>query len=200
MRSSEQRKLILSTKSLETRLNINDSVSQTNFHGWLNDHLAVRKGMDVLDVGCGNGAQASRFLRKVGPSGSVSALDLSSTSIESLQAATAGAPNMQAIAIDMAKTGLAISRTFRIKHYDLAQTTYSLYYSARPLKVLDAMREALKPGGRLAVCTPNNPHTLSLFCGRFAPLSPNVVACGRFGTDVLEPYWLARYAGWIRPN
>lgn len=189
MRSSERRKIILSTKSLETRLNINDRVSQADFHVWLNGHLAVRKGMDVLDVGCGNGAQAVRFLRKVGPDGSVSALDLSATSIEKLMAATAGAANMQAIAIDMAKTGEATARTFRVKRYDLAQSTYSLYYAARPLKVLDAMRESLKPGGRLAICTPNDPHTLSLFCGRFAPLSPNVVACGRFGPHVLEPYF-----------
>lgn len=189
MRSSERRKLILSTKSLETRLNINDRVSQADFHGWLNSHLAVRRGMDVLDVGCGDGAQAVRFLRRVGADGSVSALDLSASSIEKLQAATAGAPNMQAITLDMAKTGEAITRTFRVKRYDLAQSTYSLYYAARPVKVLDAMREALKPGGRLAICTPNDPHSLSLFCGRFAPLSPDVVACGRFGPDVLEPYF-----------
>lgn len=185
--------LVTSNASLEVRLNINDRFSRADFHGWLNRHLAVRKGMDVLDVGCGNGAQAIRFLKKVGPSGSVSALDLSEASIARLREAGKGAANLQATVADMGDTGRAIARTFREKRYDLAQSTYALYYAADRIAVLDAMRKSLKPGGRLAVCTPNDPHSLSVFCGRFAKLPPEVVACGKFGPDVLEPYFRANF-------
>lgn len=185
----ERKKIILSTKGLETRLDINAQTSNVDFHRWLNSHLAVKKGMDVLDVGCGTGAQAVRFLRRVGLTGSVSALDLSSSSIERLGSALAHARNFQAVTSDMAKTSDVINNEFRVKEYELAQSTYSLYYANNPTKVLDAMRRSLKTGGRLAICTPNDPHTLSRFCGRFAPLSDDVVKCGRFGQDVLEPYF-----------
>jgi SAM-dependent methyltransferase len=89
----------------------------------------------------------------------------------------------------MGDTGGTIARKFRKKRYDLAQSTYSLYYSKNRRAVLDAMRKSLKPGGRLAVCTPNDPHSLSLFCGRIGELPPEVVACGKFGAEVLEPYF-----------
>jgi ubiquinone/menaquinone biosynthesis C-methylase UbiE len=181
--------LSVSNASLEARLDVNQRFSSRDFHKWVLGHLAIRQGMDVLDVGCGNGAQSLAMLERVGETGSVSALDISEQSVLRLRGAAGDTERLQTVACDMMETANAIRNVFRHKIYDLAQSTYALYYAADPLTVLDSMRTSLKPGGRLAVCTPNDPHSLSLLCGRFLELPAEVVACGKFGPDVLEPYF-----------
>ena len=89
----------------------------------------------------------------------------------------------------MQDLGGVIRDRFRVKNYDLAQSTYALYYTADPIIVLDVMRRALKPGGRLAVCVPNNPHGLVEFVKTFTEVAPEVESCGTFGPRVLEPYF-----------
>ena len=177
-----------STASLTTRLETNRKYSGADFHGWMLRHLDACPGMDVLDVGCGTGAQTLPLLDAVGPRGSVSALDISTESIVALAAAAKGRRNLEAVVSDMDAAADAISR-FRVKRYDLAQSTYALYYAKEPLAVLAAMHAALKPAGRLAVCVPCAPHTLSEFIGRFIALPPAVVTGIRFGPDVVEPFF-----------
>ncbi|MFM9941051.1 MAG: class I SAM-dependent methyltransferase [Hyphomicrobiaceae bacterium] len=186
--------LSISNVSLETRLDINQRFSSRNFHDWLLTRLAVKPGANILDVGSGNGAQSLAMLARVAPLGTVSAMDISAQSIARLRDAAGNTPALQTAVGDMQDLAKAISTEFHQKSFDLAQSTYALYYAARPLEVLDVMRGALNQGGRLAVCTPNDPHSLSLLCGRFLSLPPDVVACGRFGPDVLEPYFRRHFA------
>jgi ubiquinone/menaquinone biosynthesis C-methylase UbiE len=186
--------VITSTESLNIRLAANRRYSTIDFQAWLMRHLDVRDGMDVLDVGCGNGAQALELLRRVGAKGSVSALDIATTSVESLRAQSAGAENLRAAVADMMELAGVVASTFRGKRYDLAQSTYALYYAADPVRVLDAMRAVLKPAGRLATCVPNNPHGLHEFLKRFIAVPAAADAVGRFGAEVLEPYFRRHFA------
>lgn len=177
-----------SSASLAARLASNERYGGVDFQGWLLDHLEVAPGMDVLDVGCGGGAQTLRLLERVGAGGSVSALDISPESVAQLRRASP-ATNLQVETADMAQLARVVAEHFRHKRYDLAQSTYALYYAADPVAVLDAMRRALKPAGRLAVCVPNDPHGLVELVKRFRPVPDAVESCGRFGPEVLEPYF-----------
>lgn len=179
--------------SLTARLASNERYGGVDFQGWLLGHLGVEPGMDILDVGCGSGAQTLRLLAQVGAAGSVSALDISAESVAALRRA-APAPNLQVEAADMADLAQVVAGRFRHRRYDLAQSTYALYYAADPVAVLEAMRLALKPGGRMAVCVPNNPHGLVELVKRFRPVPEAVESCGRFGPEVLEPYFRRRCA------
>lgn len=181
----------ISSASLAARLEINRKHEGADFHGWLLGHLAAQPGMDVLDVGCGTGAQTLKMVDIVGPRGSVSAVDISPESIAKLNAV--GAPNLQAETADMDDLAALIERQLRIKRYDLAQSTYALYYAKRPATVLDAMFAAIKPGGRLAVCVPNDPHSLSRFMARFVSLPEAVVSCTKMGRELLEPYFRSHF-------
>lgn len=184
----------ISTESLETRLRINEAYASTDFGSWLFERLAVKPGQDILDVGCGTGAQTIPFLEKVGPEGSVSALDLSESSVEELkEKAPAGAP-LTAVASDMLKLGEMIDTVFPTKRYDLTHSSYALYYSSNRETVLDQMRESLKPGGRCAIFTPNAPHELVEFAARFHSIDEMLWECFRFGPEVLKPYFDAHYA------
>ncbi len=186
--SSTAPSIATSTVSLATRLASNERFGSIDFQSWLLAHLAIEAGMDVLDVGCGNGAQTLRLLDLVGAGGSVSALDLAAESVAQIRQAAADRP-LQAEIGDMADLEQIIAQRFQRRRFDLAQSTYALYYAADPVIVLDAMRRALKPGGRMAVCVPNNPHGLVDLVKRFRPVPKSVEECGAFGPDVLEPYF-----------
>jgi ubiquinone/menaquinone biosynthesis C-methylase UbiE len=181
--------IVTSSDALRARLESNRRYSSVDFQDWLLERLAVAPGMDVLDVGCGTGAQALALLETVGLKGSISALDVSAPSVERVREQARKHPNLEAEVAEMMTLAEVIAARFRVKKYDLAQSTYALYYAADPVRVLDAMRAALRPTGRMAVCVPNNPHGLVEFIRRFMPVPPANDASGRFGGEVLEPYF-----------
>lgn len=182
------------TDFLEKRIEINKAYSSMDFDSWLLDRLDVKPGEDILDVGCGSGAQTVPFAERVGDAGSVSALDISSDSVALLNSRLAHKGRVQAIASDMKDLPELISTRFRVKRYDLAQSTYALYYSGDRAQVLDTMRAALKPSGRCAVFTPNAPHGLVDLAARFTRIPAEISDCMVFGPNVLAPYFEAHFA------
>lgn len=179
----------ISTESLEIRLQLNNKLSSTNFHEWLMAKYNVQKGEDILDVGCGEGAQAIPFCDRVTDTGSVSATDISASSIEKLREKGRKYKQLQAVVGDMAELSQMIDSQFQTKKYDLAQSAYSLYYASNRYTVLDAMRQALKPHGRLAIFTPNEPHGMVNFVKQFTSVPQQVEECFVFGPSILEPYF-----------
>lgn len=179
---------------LEKRLEINRSHSSADFNGWLLAHLNVQCGQDILDVGCGTGAQTIPFAELVDATGSVSALDISSASIDLLKSRLEPGMNVEAIVSDMADTRQHISETFRVKRYDLCHASYSLYYCLDRECVLDAMRGALKPEGRVAIFNPNAPHGLVELASRYTKIPDPVLESLEFGPKVLEPYFKKSFA------
>jgi ubiquinone/menaquinone biosynthesis C-methylase UbiE len=182
-----------STQHLTTRLELNRKYASTDFDAWLMSRLDVGEGEAVLDVGCGTGAQSLPFLKAVGPRGSVSALDISAESVQTLRTRAGNAPNLTAVAADMATLRECINSRFPVKQYDLAHSSYALYYSPQRLRVLETMRDALKPGGRLAVFTPCHPHGMVDFAHRFHAIAPEIDESLTFGPSVLEPFFRGNF-------
>jgi SAM-dependent methyltransferase len=187
--SGAQKDRVTETSFLEKRIEINKSYSTADFDGWLFKHLAVRSGDDVLDVGCGTGAQTIRFSRDVMPGGSVSALDISGPSVQLLKSRLDQDARVEAVVADMAELEKLIKSTFSVKRYDLAHSSYALYYSPKRLAVLDVMRTSLKPGGRCAVFTPIAPHGLVELASRFTSVPDAVHDSLDFGERILKPYF-----------
>jgi ubiquinone/menaquinone biosynthesis C-methylase UbiE len=177
------------TSYLERRLEINRAYSAVDFDRWLFDRLMVGSGEDILDVGCGSGAQTLLFAKAVGPEGSVSSLDISTASIELLNSRVPPDARVDAMVADMADLAQVIKERFSVKTYSLAHSSYALYYSPKRVEVLDVMRKAVRPGGRCAVFTPDSPHGLVEFAARFSDIPDSVFESLRFGPDVLYPYF-----------
>jgi SAM-dependent methyltransferase len=184
---------ITSNKSLQTRLNANRTFGNFDFHAWIYEHYAFALGIDVLDVGCGSGAQAIEALRRVGAGGSVTAVDLSPESIIQLKADSGAPSNLQAEVGDMRELASLIAGRFRVKKYDLVHSTYALFYARDHLPVLKAMRAALKPGARMIVTTPIGPNGLRQLVNQLGFQTPELDAIDDFGPRILEPYFRAAF-------
>ena len=109
--------------------------------------VGLRDGMRVADVGCGNGNIACWVARRVGPSGSVVAIDNSAGQIEQarLQAQAQGLHNVQFQVAD------AYAPRLPEGAFDLAYCRLVLMHLTQPGEALRAMRDLVKPGG-LVVC------------------------------------------------
>jgi ubiquinone/menaquinone biosynthesis C-methylase UbiE len=109
---------------------------------------ALRPGERVLDVACGTGVVARLAAERVGPSGTVAALDLN--------------PAMLSVARSVPSTGAAIrwyettaeSIPLPDDAFDVALCQLGLQFMADKSAALREMRRGLAPGGRVLVTTP----------------------------------------------
>lgn len=190
--SAEDRELFLletSSTSLNTRININEQNSRIKLLDWLFNRLKVSRGEKILDVGCGTGFQSLRFLKEVGSEGRVCATDISDQSIIQLVRDSQRCDYLETQVGDMINLRDMLDNSFSINKFDLAHSSYALYYANDHIKVLSAMKDSLVKNGRLAVFSPHNPHGMVEFVRDFCEIPVTVDQSLCFGPKVLEPFF-----------
>ena len=107
----------------------------------------VASGARVLDVACGAGSQTLQAARMVGVRGEVVATDIAESMLRHVResASAAGLTNIRTW--EGAAEDLDIARG----SFDAAICRLGLMLFAAPAKALAAMRQALRPGGKVAV-------------------------------------------------
>jgi SAM-dependent methyltransferase len=106
------------------------------------DAAGIRRGNEVLDVGCGTGVLAREALRRVGQEGRVVGLDLN----EGMLAVAARAePKIEW------RQGDAASLPYQDASFDVVVSQFALMYFPDRAACLRQMWRTLRPGGRLAV-------------------------------------------------
>lgn len=111
------------------------------------DMAGIGPGASVLDVAAGAGDQTLDIAQRVGPTGRVLATDLSPVMLELARrnAQQAGLRNVQTLVADGEDLAVASAS------FDAAVSRLGLMFLPEPLKGLQGMHRALRPGG--GICT-----------------------------------------------
>jgi ubiquinone/menaquinone biosynthesis C-methylase UbiE len=105
----------------------------------------IAPGMCVLDIATGTGLSAEAALAAVGPTGHVTAADISSAMIEKARQRLNRAPNASVSVED----GQALS--FSERSFDAVLCNLGLMFFPDPLRGLSEFRRVLRPGGHVAI-------------------------------------------------
>jgi SAM-dependent methyltransferase len=110
------------------------------------DALRLQPGAQVLDLGCGMGADAFHLAAKVGPNGFVTGVDFSETLIATANSRIAG--HNLPVAFEV---GDAQALRFPDHTFDAVRTERMLMHVPNAQQALSEMARVLRPGGRMAV-------------------------------------------------
>jgi SAM-dependent methyltransferase len=107
----------------------------------------LRPGMKVADFGCGVGVVTRMLGEMVGPSGSVTGLDVNGQQLTEAAAwcESGGLKNTSFVNADACRTGLPRGS------FDLVYCRFLLLHLPDPMGCLREMREVLRPGGIIVV-------------------------------------------------
>src|SRR5262245_16302822 len=156
------------------------------------DMARIRSGMRVLDLACGAGTQTIQAAERVGPNGSVVAVDISPTMLEHVRRSAVEADLRTIETLECAAEDLKETQA----PFDASICRLGLMLFPSPHGALNAVQPVLKPGARFAALvftTPaNNPFMaqpmsiLLRHAGKSppAPGQPGIFALG--GDGVLE--------------
>ena len=105
----------------------------------------IAPGMQVLDIATGTGLSAEAALAAVGPTGHVTAADISPAMTEKARQRLDQAPNASVSVED----GQALS--FSDGSFDAVLCNLGLMFFPDPVRGLSEFRRVLRPGGRVAI-------------------------------------------------
>jgi len=150
-------KNITDSTSLSFRIKFNKKYSKYNFDDWLKENYEFKKNYKILDVGCGDGKQIKLAKKKIGKFGEITGIDLSKESIEKIK--RKNKKKIQLINCSMDNINF-IEKLIRNKSFDLIHSTYAIYYSKNPLKLLNYLKKKLKKKSKLIITVPGEKNTL----------------------------------------
>jgi SAM-dependent methyltransferase len=107
------------------------------------DRLALTAGERVLDVGCGCGETSLDLARRVGPSGSVLGVDISSVMLARAKERAHDVRNVEFAVAD------AQTHPFAAASFDAIFSRFGVMFFQDPTAAFRNLHRALKPGGRL---------------------------------------------------
>jgi len=124
------------------------------------DRASIRTGQHVLDVGCGTGQTSLQLAQRVGPSGSVLGVDISTPMLD-LARERARVEKLTNVRFENAD---AQTHALPASQFDVCYSRFGVMFFIDPVAAFANLARSLRPGGRVAfVCwqpVPKNPWVL----------------------------------------
>jgi SAM-dependent methyltransferase len=105
--------------------------------------LGLKRGMRVLDAGCGSGEALQWLAHEVGPGGTAVGLDLAAP--HAVAAAGHAAPGALVVQADLLRA------PFRAHTFDVVWCVNTVNHVHEPVRAVSALKDLLRTGGRLAL-------------------------------------------------
>jgi SAM-dependent methyltransferase len=118
-----------------------------DFAGWVLALLGGVSGLEVLDAGAGVGRFTTRLTRLADPSGTVVALDLFGSMLETVRSRARPTPRLGLVNGDIDHL------PFRENTFDLVFANHVLYHLRDIARGLDELARVLRPSGRFVATT-----------------------------------------------
>ena len=111
------------------------------------DAMGLSKGMDAADIGAGTGFFSLMMAQRVGPEGSVYANDIAENFLDHINKTSkeAGLKNIKTVLGEDKSTNIPPNSI------DLAFICDTYHHFEYPVYMLESLREALRPGGKLVI-------------------------------------------------
>jgi SAM-dependent methyltransferase len=163
-----------SNKNLDFRLYFNKKYQNKDIHKWYQKNIKIRSFFDILDVGCGTGAQSNFFSKKINKKGNLYAFDKSNISVINLKKKITG-KNKKVFVADMNRFDQINQKYFQKIKFDLINSVYSIYYAKKPLQLISKLIAKLKKGGQLVIFLPMKPNKVAELAAKFYKLPDKVM-------------------------
>jgi SAM-dependent methyltransferase len=129
------------------RLTKSDHIYGPGSRDFLKRHAHIKKGMKILDFGCGTGNMSMWMAEQVGPTGEIYGIDASAEQIEvaKARAESLGIKNITFLKLDFSQIA-SLGRLF-----DIAYCRFTLIHLRTPLEAIKLMASVTQEGGAV-VC------------------------------------------------
>ena len=158
--------------ALNSRISAHAKFSNFNLHEWIKQNFDIKKGEIILDLGCGNGNYTELFWSFIQPEGTIIGLDKNEDLIQQAQEKLIDLPKNKVKFLvhdfDQLFPQLQID-------FNWIFAIYSIYYTEDSLKLVEIVKDKLKPKGKLVVIgpAPENAKDLADFNYDLTGIKPN---------------------------
>jgi ubiquinone/menaquinone biosynthesis C-methylase UbiE len=138
------------TSDLATRIDIHNKYGGKDIDRWMLDLLKLRKGMRILDVGCGAGKQCFSYYTELQGEADVTGGDISTELLNQARKENTKYGNK------IRFMDLNFNHRFPLEDdfFDLASCCFAIYYAEDIPFTISEMHRVLRPGGRLFTTGP----------------------------------------------
>lgn len=150
-----------SAAALEQRLKAQDRGTQYDLNSWIFNILKPRPGERCLDLGCGLGKQALPLAEAVGPTGGVTALDVSADALANLKQSALGLADAAPITCLQAALD-DVPASMPMAPFDIIHSAYAIYYVEDAEKLFQRLFSYAAPGARIFFSGPGAENNLAL--------------------------------------
>lgn len=138
------------TSDLQTRIDIHGKYGGRDIDQWMLDLLDLKKGIKILDVGCGSGKQCFSYFKKLEGQAEIHGGDVNADLLNQARETNAKLGNP----VHFREVNFNLPFPYEGGQFDLVSCCFAIYYAENMPFTLAEMHRVLKTGGRLFTTGP----------------------------------------------